>query len=323
MPQRPNRSSGKPNILAVCLSAISLAVIFGSFDPVPAGEDLSLVRVSSRAERDVPLPPDARTDLAIDVAQSPAQAVTPASDSMLLDSEDALKFSLLLLQDGARFVENIKTYSVVFHKQERLGGDLGEEQIIDLKVRHQPSFSVYMKWQNGDKGRQVLYNEEYEDGRMSVKLGGLKGRFIPAIKLDPKGSEAMKEARYPVTEAGLLGMLRQIIVHRQQDVKNGEGVTCRRLPNMICDERECYVFEFEYHAQRFNDKYRKSLVKIDCRYHVPLHVINHTWATDVEDLSVEELDELTLVENYSFTQMDFGREMIAQEFERTNPAYRM
>lgn len=323
MPQRSCSSSGKPNILALCLSAASVAVICGSFDPVPAGDDLSLVRVSARADRDVPLPPDARTDLLIDVAKSPAQAITPASDSMLLDSEDALKFSLLLLQDGARFVENIKTYSVVFHKQERLGGDLGEVQIIDLKVRHQPAFSVYMKWQNGDKGRQVLYNEEYDDRKLVVKLGGLKGRLLPGIKLDPNSSEAMKEARYPVTEAGLLGMLKQIIAHRQQDVKNGEGVTCRRLPNAVCDERECYVFEFEYHSPRFNDKYRKSLVKIDCRYHVPLHVVNHTWARDVDQLTVEQVDELTLVENYAFTHMDFGRELVAKDFDRDNPAYRM
>jgi hypothetical protein len=324
----PNRSasgtSRSRNVLALAVSAVSLTIIGGSFDPAPAGEDLNLLKVSAASSNDVPLPPDASTELAIDQRTSIAAPLgIPAPGGMMLNSDDAMKFSLLMLQDGARFVENTNTYTLVFHKQERLGGDLGKSQSIEMKVRHEPSFSVYMKWLNGDKGRQVLYSDEYEDGKMVVKLGGIRGRLLPGIKVDPNGTEAMKEARYPVTEAGLLGMLRQIIAHRQNDMKNGEGVTCRRLPNTVFDERECYAFEYEYHSQRFNPMYRKSLILLDCRYHIPLQVVNHTWARDTEGLSPEQLDAQTLVENYSFTQIDFGRDLLAVEFDRDNPAYRM
>ena len=212
---------------------------------------------------------------------------------------------------------------VLFNKQERISGDLSDIQSIDLKVRHQPSFSVYMKWQNGDKGRQLLYNEDYEDKKMVVKLGGLKGRILPGIKLDPHGPEAMAAARYPVTEAGILGMVKQIIVHRQNDLKHGQGVTCVRLPNQVFDERDCYCFRYEYHLPEFNRQYRKSTILIDSRYHIPLNVINHTWAKEAEGLTAEQLDELTLIENYSFSRVDFGRELVAEEFSRENKAYRM
>lgn len=325
MPRRSSCvSSGKPNFLALTLLASCVAVICGSFDPAPAGEELSFVTVSTISTADVPLPPDAAARLVSEVAENASAAVSPvAPNSMVMTNSDAIKFSLLLLQDGARFVENIDTYTVQFNKHERINGDMTDLQTIDLKVRHRPSFSVYMKWQNGDKGRQLLYNEDYEDKKMVVKLGGIKGRILPGIKLEPLGPEAMAAARYPVTEAGILGMVKQIIMHRQNDIKHGHGVTCVRLPNQVLDERDCYCFRFEYQSPEFNAQYRKSQLLIDSRYHIPLQVVNHTWAKDAEGLTPDQLDELTLIEDYSFSRVDFGRELVAEEFSRENKAYRM
>jgi hypothetical protein len=202
------------------VSAISLGVIFCSFDPVPAGEEISRLEISSD---NVPLPPGV-----IDSAESAEPQTTTVSEEpgtpatkpggMILNNDDALKFSLLMMQDGQRFIENVDAYSVVFNKQERIQGDLSETQTIDMKVRHSPSFGIYMKWKNGDTGRQLLYNEDYEDKKMCVKLGGFKGRLLPAIKLEPTSPEAMAQARYPVTEAGILGMLKLLVFHRQNDL---------------------------------------------------------------------------------------------------------
>lgn len=329
---RPRKSSGKFNFLALFVSAASLGVIICSFDPVPAGEDLVAVRVADPP--DVPLPPEAVNFPAVttevgerdsEVAiETQKEAAGPAVQSgMVLDNNEAVKFSLLLMQDGCRFMENIDTYSTTFTKRERIAGDLGDAQTIEMKVRHDPSFSVYMRWRSGDTGRQLLYNDDYPDKKMVVKLGGFKGRLLPAIKLDPMGSEAMGEARYPVTQAGVLGMLRLLVVHRQTDVKNGQGVRCLRLKNMVCDERDCYCFLYEYESPKFNPTYRKSIVMLDTRYHIPLRVINHTWTNSAEELLPAELDEQTLIEDYSFSRLDFGREMVAEDFSRDNPAYRM
>ena len=123
--RRSSVSSGKPNFFALCLSAASVAVICGSFDPAPAGEDLSFVAVSSRSAADVPLPPEAAAGLASEVSTHATAAISPVTlHNMTMDSSDAITFSLLLLQDGARFVGNIDTYTVLFNKQERISGDL-------------------------------------------------------------------------------------------------------------------------------------------------------------------------------------------------------
>jgi len=320
----PRTSSGMPNAFALLVSGLSLTIIFGSFDPAPAGEDLTSSIVPPPAPVLVPLPRDAATAVAVPDGAEPTTAAAPsaAPPGIVMDHSDMLKFSLLLMQDGARYIENVATYSTVFHKQERIQGDLGDVQTIEMKVRHQPAFSIYMKWKNGDTGRQLLYNEEYPDRKMVVKLGGFKGRLLPAIKLEPSSPEAMAQARYPVTEAGVHGMLKQLVHYRQLDIKSGQGVRCVRLANSVCDERECYCFLYEYESPAFNATYRKSLLLLDARYHVPLRVINHTW-TNAEGLSAAELDAQTLIEDYSFTRLDFGRELVVEDFSRDNPAYRM
>ncbi|MBL8816271.1 MAG: DUF1571 domain-containing protein [Planctomyces sp.] len=335
MPQKfSGTTSSKRNTAAACLTAASIALLYASFDPAPAGETVrSASAVSSSTlvfSEEVPLPPDTKHLTIQNVSPdqlTPATEQTPAvvtvPNGCVLSNLEAIQFSALMLQDGARFLENVDTYGCMFEKQERINGDLGESQTIELKVRHSPKFSVYMKWKNGDTGRQLLYNEEYEDGQMIVKLGGLKGRLIPGIKLDPRGERAMSEARYPATEAGILGMLRQILAVRKQDIDRGQGVTCRRLANQQFDERDCMCFVYEYESKEYSEVYRKSIILIDARYHIPLMARNYTWLDKTEGLTPEQIDEQSLIENYSFSGLDFGRDFVAEEFRRDFPKYRM
>ncbi len=322
------QSSSKHNFLAMCASAVSIGAICCSFDPVPAGEDLQLTRVNSAVaaaenSTDVPLPPGVQTSLSNTVSPLPAVGAVQPVNSGDLNNHDAIMFSLLLLKDGGRFIDNINNYRVTFEKRERIKGDLGELEAMELKVRHVPNFSVYMKWKVGDTGRQLLYNDEYDDKQMIVKLGGLKGRIMPALKLDPFGTEAKAGARYPVTEAGIAGMIRQMIVHRENDLNHGQGVECDRLANQVFDERECYCFKYEYSEPKFNALYRKSIVLMDTRYHVPLKVTNYTWSDNAEGMTPEQLDEMTLIEDYAFRQLDMGAKLVAEDFSRDNPSYRM
>ena len=133
----------------------------------------------------------------------------------------------------------------------------------------------------------------------------------------------MSESRYPVTEAGILGMLKQISTHRRNDLSRGHGVHCRRLPNQTFDERNCICIEFEYTGKEHSEIYRKSIILIDARHHIPVMARNYTWARESEGLTPAQLDEQTLIENYTFTSINFGAELIAEEFRRDNPKYRM
>ena len=329
MPRNRNvQSPGKRNFFAICASALSIGAICCNFDPVPAGDDIQVARVAPSitaidSSSEVPLPPG--TESSASIASTPLSDSAPArsNTSGELSNADAIKFSLLLLKDGGRFIDNIDNYRVSFEKRERIGGDIRDVEVMDLKVRHTPTFSIYMKWKNGDTGRQVLYNDEYDDKMMVVKLGGLKGRILPPLKLNPLGAEAKAGARYPVTEADIGGMIRQMIMHRENDLRHGQGVECVRLSNQVFDERECYCFKYEYSAPEFNELYRKSIVLMDTRFHVPLKVINYTWTDNAAGMTAEELDEMTLIEDYAFRQLDLGAKLVAEDFSRDNPSYRM
>ncbi|MEZ6132171.1 MAG: DUF1571 domain-containing protein [Planctomycetaceae bacterium] len=336
------------NTFAASIALFSVGILYSSFDPVPAGDDISVQAdvptsysaYASYDETSVPLPAGVKItpgegveavattaaeadDTTADTAETAPGAQTASGNAgNVLSNMETIKFCVLLLQDGARYMNGLKDYTAHFHKEERIDGDLQAPQTIALKVQHKPHFAVYMNWQNGERGRQVLFSEDYEDGNMVVKLGGMK-RFLPAVKVDPHCSLAKAESRYPITQAGVLGMINQIVEHRQRDLKRGHGVSCVRLPNVVFDEKDCYRFVLTYEDRQFSDVYRKSIMMIDAELHIPLMITNFTWATDAENLSEEELDKATLIENYSFTRLNTKTELAAQDFSRDNPSYRM
>jgi hypothetical protein len=346
----------KANSLATCLSTAAIIVVYASIDPLPASDHFRADPVSLASidfaidDSAVPLPLEIENPLS-QAAHAPlpdapevqadnhdeqnegqvadgapaAKSPSPAqvTDGIILSQQEAVQYSLFLLENGEAQLKQIPWYSAVFSKHERINGDLQESQTIDIKVRQSPAFSVYMKWRNGDTGRQALYSDEYEDRQMVVKLGGLKGRLLPGIKLDPEGERAMAESRYPITRAGLLGMQQQIIKHRREDVARGHGVRCRRLPDQLYDDTQCLCFEFIYESQEISPVYRKSLMLIDARRHIAMLTRSYTWANEADSLTTEQLDAQTLIEDYSFSSINFGAELVAEDFSRDNPRYRM
>ncbi|MEQ9410149.1 MAG: DUF1571 domain-containing protein [Fuerstiella sp.] len=331
----PRNSPGRRNFVAACVTVLSVGILHCSFDSLPAGEDVSISHSSSSltafaTDTIVPMPPEAADLVARnfkDMENEPPDSRALAepqrmTEGGMLDSMETMKFCTLMLQDGARFMENVSDYTVVFQKEERINGDLQEPQIIDMKVQHSPHFAVYMKWKNGERGRQVLYSDEYEDGCMTVKFGGIK-RILPALRIDPNCANARAESRYPVTQAGVVGMIKQILVHREADLKRGHGVSCVRLPDQEFDQRKCYVFLVTYESPEFCEIYRKTVMMMDAEYHIPVMVRNFTWATDADGLTEEELDKATLIENYSFSDLNLSSKLVAIDFSRENPRYRM
>lgn len=336
MPRTNSRNSpGRRNLLAGLITVVSVGVLYTSFEPVPAGEEnftqKSAPVVPAFDKGPVPLPPKTELNTAdLSKVLQPAEASVDNSDAGVLkralaneklSNLESLRFCQILLKDGERFITNFDSYSVVFHRQERINGDMKVPQSIDLKVRQSPHFAVYMKWLSGEKGQQVLFSEEYDDGCMVVKFGGFK-RLLPGIKLDPNSSLAMAETRYPVTEAGLGGMIRQLLKHRNADVKRNSGATCIRMADKEFDGKMCHCFQVEYDNPEISKVYRKSLLMIDTERHLPIMVRNYTWSAD-PSLQGKELDEVTMIEDYSFTDLRVDSTLVAQDFSRDNPRYKM
>ncbi len=262
----------------------------------------------------------AQADPSADPAQPrPADQQTPQSDNVLT-GRMALLVNLLMLEKSERLLKQVSDYTATFQKQERINGKLTELQVMLMKVRHRP-FSIYMKWLKGDRGRQVLYVEGQNDNKMLVKFGGWKSR-LPALKLDPNSALALAEARYPITKAGMLQIVEEILPYRRRDLQNADKVQCLLQAGVEFEGRQCYACVVEYTDRNYSPTYRKSILLLDQETFLPVAVKNFTWPDLVEHVDPNDVDGSTLLEYYAFTNVRLNQQLADSDFDRNNKAYR-
>lgn len=238
-----------------------------------------------------------------------------------LEGRMALLMNLLLLEKAHDKLSKMPGYKATFYKQERIEGSLGDMQIIDMKVRHKP-FSVYMKWLVGDKGRELIYVKGKNDGNMIVHAGGWKARLLPSLKLDPKGSMALGEARHPVTDIGMLGIARKGIAFRERDLRASSGVHCRMDANYRLYNYDCYRFTIDFDDASHSPEYRKTIVFIDKKLSYPVAVLNYGWPREDIEVDPDHLDEETLIENYAYRNIYRNQKLKNIDFDKKNENYK-
>jgi hypothetical protein len=209
-------------------------------------------------------------------------------------------------------------YVADFRKKEVVGGALTETQTMRLKMRHEP-FSVYMKWTEGNPGQELLYVDGQNEGEMVVRPGGLKGRILGAIKLDPNGALAMNESRHPITEIGLLRLCEKVLHYRYSEASWTAGYSCIEDVTDF-NGRPCHRFTIVYESPKWRPDYRKSVIWIDQEQLFVSKVENYSWPGD-DSVPADRLDAETLVESYSYANIDFETQLAAVDFSTANEAY--
>ena len=306
------------NLAATMVAGGLLAFVYYSYEPVSA-EDGQPQRVASASTIDLSVPITVASTTNINSESVP----NPTGTSDLLSTEVeqgrelsnryAILFAISQLQRGIEKISAHESYSVVFERLERINGAMQDQQQIELKMRHAP-FSVYMKWKIGDKGRQLLYAENKNNGRMLVKLGGFKGRFIPTVKLEPHGALAMAETRHPITRAGIANMARELIITREKDLKMSEMPNCTITEGLKYNDRPCYQIVVDYRSAKESEVYRKTITMIDEEHSIPVFIQNYTWATE----NTVNVEEETLIECYSFKDIRFDEKLKEETWANGN-----
>jgi hypothetical protein len=245
-----------------------------------------------------------------------------SSDHKVPDSALAtLKRKVALLEQGEKFLAEVDCYTATLTKQERVGDELLDEQTIQLKCRQKP-FSVYLVWTTGDTGREVIFIEGENNGRMIAHDGGWKAR-LPAFHLDPHCRLAMRDSRYPVTSAGFGALTTMMLdLHREDVAKNSGLASCRAQEDQTFDGRPCTVFTTEYSSQASSPTYRKSITYIDNEWNLPVHSKHFEWPVAGKNADKANPDDSTLIESYSFTDVDMGCALSESDFDRNNSEYR-
>jgi hypothetical protein len=263
--------------------------------------------------------PDVTVDQSVvkPAAHSAFAAIIPTDDDPsesieALAARDPVAFFKMAME---RYDRSVRDYTCTFAKQERIGGRLGSEQVMETMFREKP-FSVRFKWiKNGDKCSRVLYVDDrwIKDGvEMAVVEPGVIARlFVPYVMRAIHGADAKKSSRRTIDQFGVRSSMALTVkyVHlaREQEVPHSfEYKGQDKLAG-----RETFVFErhlpYESEGGLWPD--RALVVHVDQELMLPVRV--EAYADDAKKvlLGRYETREIKLnanLPNSTFTKQGMG-----------------
>ncbi|MCC6493460.1 MAG: DUF1571 domain-containing protein [Pirellulales bacterium] len=231
-----------------------------------------------------------------------------------LPGEHPLMPALRVAQEGVKNIDqNIRDYSAILYKQERINGELGEQEVAFVRVRHQP-FAVHMFFLSPNKGRECLYIDGLngEKGVLHARDSGFR-RKLGVFKLDPDGRLAMAGQKYPITKIGIRNLTTELIAVASNDVGYGEcevRTAQTEIGAANGEKRPVTMIEVIHPTPRRNFRFHKAQVFIDNELRVPIRYAAYLWPDQPgEQPPLEEAyTYLNLKLNNGFTDADFDPE---------------
>lgn len=236
----------------------------------------------------------------------------------------ALDPALQIARDSLKHVrENVIDYTAIMIKKERIGNTLGDYEYMHAKVRNRKAvdgqlkqpLSVYLAFlkPSSVKGREVIYVENRDNGYVVAHEGGMRGKFLPTMKLDPNGMLAMQGQRYPITDFGIENLVIKLIEKGERDRHQEEcSVEFRRGAKV--GGRQCTVLIVTHPVARAHFDFHVAEVFIDDELQIPVRYAAYTWPT-TEGGTRELLEEYT----YQNVQLNVG--LTDADFDPANKKY--
>lgn len=229
---------------------------------------------------------------------------------------------LRLAEEGyARISGEIQDYTCRIIRRERIDGRLRGYEFISAKIRHEQvgaesndPFSVYLHFDKPARvaGREVLYLEGRNAGRMLVRRGGTRMSYVTTF-LAPDSPLAMEESKYPVTDIGFRRLIGRLIEVMREDMQYGE-CTVQFFEGAKIGDRECTRILVEHPAPRDHFRFHRAIVFIDKEHQIPLGYASYTWP---EKRGGKPL----LVEEYIYADVKLNVGLTDADFDRDNPSY--
>lgn len=219
---------------------------------------------------------------------------------------------LHMAADSLNALDSIQDYTATFHKTEMVGKKRIAQK-MSLKLREKP-FSVYLRFEEPNEGREVIYVDGQNDGDLLVHETGLTS-LIGTIGLDPKGGKAMEESRYPVTMIGMRTMLDQIVGQWQSEIALTD-TKVRYFPNAKVDNVECRVFESSHAEAARGVKFHMTRLYVAKENKLPVRVeqFDFPTKTGAQPAILEQYTYLNIKANVGLKDVDFDVKNPAYEF---------
>ena len=260
--------------------------------PVATGQQPPAQSAYRVAERSAPIQP----------AKSPDFGTAEPGEHPLMP---ALRWAY----SGVDGIEKISDYSATLVKRERINGTLREHQYMFVKIRHDP-FSVYMYFLGPPdlKGQEVAFIEGQNNGKMWAQGTGFQKTMFGTVALRPDGLVAMKGQRYPLTELGMLNMVRRLIEVAEHDVTKGE-CEVKFFKGAKVNDRSCTCIQVIHPVPRRDFLFHKARIFVDDELNMPVRYESYDWpkAPGEKPGLLEEYTYLNIKLNNKFTDDDFDK----------------
>jgi hypothetical protein len=222
-----------------------------------------------------------RAPVCLFVALVLALAVVPvvssqAPPAIQLVSVSPLDEPLRIVAEARQSYQNVNDYVCTFVKREAIRGQLGPENVIQMKVRARP-FSVYMKWQAPKpmEGQEVCYVVGKYNNMMRGKSPGLLG-VVGFVTVDLRDPRAMQNNRHTLAEAGCGNIIERCA--QRWETERGMNRTQVRIGEYEFAKRKCIRVETYHPGSKPGDFYCfRGSTYFDKETHLPIRTESYDW----------------------------------------------
>lgn len=207
-------------------------------------------------------------------------------------------------------LDNVEDYSASFAQKERVGNKLFTHSMM-VKHRRQP-FSVYMKYVGQHKGREVIYVEGQNDGKLLAHDTGL-GRVVGTIALAPTSSKAMSESIYPITDFGMLKLVDRVIAEWVAETKF-DDVQVAYTPSVRLGKAECKLVETTHEQPRSNRRHYRTRLYIEKKTSFPVRVEHFGFPEEAGE-------DPPLIAEYQYSDILVNQSLTNSDFDTANSSY--
>lgn len=260
-----------------------------------------------------------------------ANTKSPEEQARVLDDLDKglkddhpLVPALAIADAGLKHIKaDIKDYTCVMTKQERLGDKVGEEQKIFCKVRNRKvndeneittPLSVYMKFITPKEGREVIWVEGKNDGKLTAhEPGGLIG--LKTWHLPADGKIAMMGQRYPISQTGFENLVFQLIDRGLREMEFDKSETeVDIIENVEFNGRNCTKIVVRHPTKSDRYEFFEGRIYVDKERNIPIHYSAYLWPE-------KEGAEPPLIESYTYSDIKLNVGLTDKDFDYENEEY--
>ncbi|MDP6058757.1 MAG: DUF1571 domain-containing protein, partial [Pirellulaceae bacterium] len=227
-------------------------------------------------------PPRSREGLKEPVFRVSKTRIEPNEEKPAHPLDPALKIAYDAL---ARIRTQVDDYSCTLIKQERINGVLNPEEYMFAEIRNRKvkdsvivtPLSVYLYFLKPGKikGREVIFIEGQNNGKMVAHEGGIL-RIAPAVWLKPTGPIAMRGQLYPITDIGIETLVDKLIEKGERDLHRGECAV-EFIKGAKINGRVCTVLQVKHPTPRPWFDFHIARIFIDDQLQIPIRYAAYTW----------------------------------------------